>query len=257
MLTRPPTTTALGSSDKAARELVELAADAFDLRKLVQDPCPLANRYHALEELYELYCENDIEICNSLEDLLAQYGLLETNLLVAAKLEPYCGTGSDKDNEEGSASWFDAAKRVKSGTVIFRALITTPELHKGVEDVVYLLVHLSLKAKNEAFVEGLAGLLDRHAGGKRGLEAAVYEKEAVIHANAPKLHLADALVADASNRMFTRGGIKRPWHHTHTAESFKKHKGTLKNADESAVMKRLKRALARLSFTATAADSMG
>ena len=106
---------------------------------------------------------------------------------------------------------------------------------------------------NEAYVEGLAGTLDEHAGGgKRGLRAGEYEKEAFIHTNAPPLHLADTLIEDAIDRFFSRRGVLKPWHFKHV--SVFKNSRTLVNVDDSAVMKRLRSKRARLSFTAEAME---
>ena len=233
---------------KTSRATVKLGAEAFDLRKLIEDPCPLDSRYEALDKIYVIFAENGNDLCSSFEKLEEQYKILESRLRVAATKLPFCGRRTAEDNSDDSDSWFNADGAVKSGTFIFRSLIKTKELHADVEDVVYLLVHMALKAKNEAYVEGLAGMLDRHAGGKRGIKAEEYDKEAFIHANAPPLHLADPLIHDSIDRFFTTtGGLIKPWHFKHT--SVQKNKKILVNVDESAVMKRLKSKRPRLSFT--------
>ena len=42
--------------------------------------------------------------------------------------------------------------------------------------------------------------------------------------------------------------MKKAWHFKHTAQSISKHWKTLKNVDDSEVMKRLKNVRSRLSF---------
>ena len=81
--------------------------------------------------------------------------------------------------------------------------------------MVFLLNHMALKTANEAVVESMGGILDRHASPGRHLSQDRYAQEAFIHWNGPPVHAASALLSRALDRHFgkdSKAGKQKPWH---------------------------------------------
>ena len=72
--------------------------------------------------------------------------------------------------------------------------------------------HMVLKTANEAVVESMGCIVDKHATGARGLGQPKYAREAFIHWNGPKPHDADRMLAAALDLHF-KG---KPWHFVKT-----------------------------------------
>ena len=96
-----------------------------------------------------------------------------------------------------------------------KGVFTKPALRDGIGDILYLFTHCVLKTANEAVVEGMGSIVDRHADPRRGLSPDNYTKEAMIHFNGPLLHEADQLLSDALDRNFK--GNKWHFHQTSAA----------------------------------------
>ena len=160
--------------------------------------------------------------------------------------------------EEGEG-WFTSAGKVKSGTVIMKALCKldedgkVPALAAGLGSIIHLFVHCALKSKNEACVEGYGSIIERHASKLRGnQEQANYANEGFVHINGPLLHEADDLVKRALDLFFGKdnNGKQKRWHFNNTEASLAKNAGVLKNTDQSQVLKRLLSTASKVSFTA-------
>ena len=160
---------------------------------------------------------------------------------------------------EAGEGWFTSAGKVKSGTVIMKALGKLDKdgkvsaLATELGSIFYLFLHCALKSKNEACVEGYGSIIERHASKLRGnQEQANYANEGFVHTNGPLLHEADDLVKRALDLFFGKdnNGKQKPWHFNNTEASLAKNAGVLKNTDQSQVLKRLLGTESKVSFTA-------
>ena len=136
----------------------------------------------------------------SVEVLLEQHVLLRERLEAAAQEPAF------------QAKWAAELAGGGAGTTIMCHVFTEEHFYKGAEGWLFLFNHMILKTSNEALVESMGGVLDRHATGGRHLQQPDYAKEAFIHWNGPRPHQAVRLLAAALDRHFG----KKPWHFTKT-----------------------------------------
>ncbi len=69
-------------------------------------------------------------------------------------------------------------------------------------DWLYLFNHCVLKTVNEAVVEGMGSVVDKHADGRRGLSQERYVMESIIDWNGPESHECESFLEAALNRHF-------------------------------------------------------
>lgn len=60
-------------------------------------------------------------------------------------------------------------------------VIAEERFYRGVEDWLFFFNHMVLKTSNEAVVESMGCILDRHAAGGRHLRQEAYAQESFIH----------------------------------------------------------------------------
>ena len=111
---------------------------------------------------------------------------------------------------------------------------------KGVEDWLYIVYHCALKSMNEAVVEGMGCIVDKHAAPERHLSMETYSKEAMIHYNAPLVHEAESFLVNSLDVMFEKN-VKKAWHFVARDSKYAVH-GT------SEVIKRQKLQSSKFSF---------
>ena len=187
----------------AARKLVITMGACMDLRKMVATPgqalAANSEQLRALTEVYNMATSAGV-VLPPFDTMLVQYKELSTRLYKAAQ------------DQDVKLRWFPKDKR-HSGTLIMKDVFTTPALRCGVGDFLYLFQHCALKTANEAVVEGMGSIVDRHADPRRGLSPDHYTMEAVIHFNGPLMHEADDLLRAALDRFFNG----KDWHFTQTS----------------------------------------
>lgn len=227
-------------------------AACLDLRKLVRPfggavegvsvlPSPSATVEAVnLRQLYTWLTGFNVinDLLPTYEQLLVQHVELRRRLELAATQEPY------------KTKWSIEIAGGGSGTTIMKQLFCEPHFYKGVEAWVFLFNHMLLKTSNEAVVESMGGIVDRHATGERHLKQPDYAKEAFIHWNGPRPHEAKALLAAALDRHFNG----KRWHFQKADRGA--HQGTLdrwgtnKEFKVSKVVDRLASERSRVPFMA-------
>ena len=130
--------------------------------------------------------------------LIEQHQEIRKRLQRAALEEPY------------KSKWEAELKGGGNGTNIMAHVFTEEAFWKGNEGWLLFFNYMITKMSNEAVVESMGGVLDRHASGERHLQQPDYAKEAFIHWNAPKVHDAKRLLIAALDRHF-KG---KAWHFT-------------------------------------------
>ena len=105
--------------------------------------------------------------------------------------------------------------------------------------------HMVLKTANEAVVESMGCIVDKHATGARGLGQPKYAREAFIHWNGPKPHDSDRMLAAALDLHF-KG---EPWHFVKNDRGLRV-EDDLKRWKVSKVVDRLASEPSRLPFMA-------
>ena len=103
------------------------------------------------------------------------------------------------------SEWFPE-DRTLSGTVMMKELFTSEALYKDVPDWMYLFELCVTHTSNEAVVESMGNVIDKHASPTRGLLPENYAREAFIHWNGPPLLRADKLLVAALNHHFAGDG---------------------------------------------------
>ena len=130
--------------------------------------------------------------------LIEQHQEIRKRLQLGALEEPY------------KSKWEAELKGGGNGTNIMAHVFTEERFWKGTEGWLLFFNYMITKMSNEAVVESMGGVLDRHASGERHLQQPDYAKEAFIHWNAPKVHDARQLLSAALDRHF-KG---KAWHFT-------------------------------------------
>jgi hypothetical protein len=82
------------------------------------------------------------------------------------------------------------------------SLFTVEELYVGVHDWMYLFNHCALKTSNEAVIECMGAVIDKHAAGGRGLAHDNYVMEAVVDCNGPTSHQCEGFLVKALDTHF-------------------------------------------------------
>ena len=108
-----------------------------------------------------------------------------------------------------------------------------PELYRGIENFLHLLLRCVLKTHAETVAESMGNLVDLHCDKRRGLGVQDVGLEVFIDWNVPPVHMADNLGIKSLNRLF-KG---RKWHFI-----------TQLNRGESEVTRRLKLEQPKLPF---------
>ena len=120
-------------------------------------------------------------------------------------------------------TWFPSgSSSPESCTVFLKDIWTKPELHTGMEDLMYLINHVWVKTKCEAVVEGMGSTIARHGDKYRSsLGQENIEIEAFVSYNFPELaHPASKkLMEEVLNDYFGKDehGKQKPWHFEHTS----------------------------------------
>ena len=83
------------------------------------------------------------------------------------------------------------------GTEIMRVIFMEERFHKDCHDWLYIFNHCVLKTVNEAVVEGMGSIVDKHAYPKRGLSQDRYVKESIIDWNGPQTHECEGFLCAA------------------------------------------------------------
>ena len=108
-----------------------------------------------------------------------------------------------------------------------------PELFKGIEVFLHLLLRCVIKTHAETVAESMGNLLDLHCEKRRGLGVQDVGLEVFIDWNGPPVHLVDSLGTRSLSRLFNGG----KWHFV-----------TLVNRGDSEITRRLKFLDAKLPF---------
>jgi len=187
------------AAPSAAATSTAATAAAVVTPTVAASPSPAVEAAH-LRKLHEWYSSFNVinELLPSVEALLEQHVLLRARLEAAAKDPAY------------QTKWAAELAGGGVGTTIMRNVVTEERFYKGAEGWLFVFNHSILKTSNEALVESMGGVLDRHATGGRHLQQPDYAKEAFIHWNGPRPHKAERLLAAALDRHFG----KKPWHFT-------------------------------------------
>eukprot|EP00918_Siedleckia_nematoides_P007170 GHVU01015589.1.p1 GENE.GHVU01015589.1~~GHVU01015589.1.p1 ORF type:complete len:295 (-),score=37.04 GHVU01015589.1:328-1212(-) len=191
---------------KTSRELITVAGECFDLRKLCSDPCPLDNKEEALQTIHAAAARGGVDVPD-LETLQAQLQTLQDRLTRCAL------TTHHRKWHEFEAD--GRVKHIRSGTVIMKDLLTDSELFSGLGDILYMFVLCALKTSNESVLESVNSIISMHADATRSPSAGSYEAESFIHWNGPPLAKADGVITCALDRHF-KG---KPWHFSHISPS--------------------------------------
>jgi len=103
-----------------------------------------------------------------------------------------------------------------SGVKIMQSVFTEPRFYVGVEDYLYLWLHMASKSMCEAVVEGMGGVWDRVATDRRNVGFDTGVKESVLAWNAPQPYhaSAEAFIARSLDHLFGGAG-KWKTHFTH------------------------------------------
>ena len=117
--------------------------------------------------------------------LIGQHRELRKRLQLAATEEPY------------KSKWAAELEGGGHGTNIMEHIFKEARFWKGTEGWLLFFNYMLMKMSNEAVVESMGGILDRHASGERHLEQLDYAKEAFIHWNGRKAHAAKHLLSCA------------------------------------------------------------
>ena len=104
-------------------------------------------------------------------------------------------------------------------------LLREPDLHRGIENFLQLLLRCTMKTHAETVAESMGNLVDLHCEKRRGLGVQDVGLEVFIDWNGPPIHLVDSLGARVLDRYFNGG----KWHFV-----------TLVNRAGSVVTRRLK-----------------
>ena len=83
-------------------------------------------------------------------------------------------------------------------------LLLNPSFREGTCDWLFLFEHCALKTMNEAVVEGMGSIVDRHAQGQRGLSQDALVMESFIEWNGPKPHLSEHVLKEALDHHFRK-----------------------------------------------------
>ena len=126
------------------------------------------------------------------------------------------------------------------GTEIMRVIFMEERFHKDCHDWLYIFNHCVLKTVNEAVVEGMGSIVDKHADPKRGLSQDRYVKESIIDWNSPQTHECEGFLCAALNKHF-KG---EDWNFS---SSDKRH-GRYQVHTDSAVIDRLKKIESKKPF---------
>ena len=108
-----------------------------------------------------------------------------------------------------------------------------PELFKGIEVFIHLLLRCVVKTHAETVAESMGNLVDLHCEKRRGLGVQDVGLEVFIDWNGPPVHLVDSLGTRTLSRLFNGG----KWHFV-----------TMVNRGDSEVTRRLKSVDAKLPF---------
>jgi hypothetical protein len=206
---------------------VRAMGGCFDLRKFRQQSTPdeVTDQQHALKAIYQWAVTMGGVKLPAFTEMWRQHLLLSERLCTAyTDVVRYRERWSPPDI---------------SGTVIMKDLFTEEKMYSGAPDWLYLFNHCALKTVNEAVVESMGSMLDRHAVGSRGLPMAKYVAESIIHWNAPVTGECEPFLVRALNLHF-KGG---PWHFTSHDEQQRYSKFSV-----SEVLDRLAETKSRLPF---------
>ena len=191
--------------------IVELAGRALDFRLLAQEG--YTPDVEALSKLLDAAAETGviIEPSGGRPPIAEQLEELHSRLVEAGKELPFRET------------WFPSgSSSPASCTVFLKDIWTKPELHTGLEDLMYLINHVWVKTKCEAVVEGMGSTIARHGDKYRSsLGQENIEIEAFVAYNFPGLAHPGSkkLMEEVLNDYFGKDehGKQKPWHFEHTS----------------------------------------
>ena len=176
---------------------------------------PKKSRNHSL---FDLQPEDDIEERIKALDMIceaAKLGGLGKHLCSSAEVHKQYLTMTSRLAKTKSHTWFHKDGTIKSGTVILADLLTKADLYIGCECVVWLIANCALKSLNEAVVEGMGCILDRHGSDARNLGQVKISREAVVHYNGPTLLQSRHFLTEVNNDLHgcTTWATDSTYHH--------------------------------------------
>ena len=125
---------------------------------------------------------------------------IESTLLNDQYLEWKKRCLTELEDEENWNIWTKNDKILTSK--VMKTFLTNKDLANGIEQFLHIYSLMVVKIRSEAVCESAASILKQHIHGNRALEHESLDKEAMIHWNAPSLHLADPFIKSSLNNYF-------------------------------------------------------